>query len=302
MKLEDAKRRFLDELSVERGASKNTLDAYRRDLAAYVEALRKREVVEVEHVTPTLVAEFLESETKRGRAPTTVRRRLSAVRGLHRSALRAGLAGEDPTREVVGPRRTRKLPGALTVPEIERLLAAVPKEGPLALRDTALLEFGYATGLRASEMASVNEGDLDEEPGLVRVRGKGEVERQVPVGRIARHAVEAWRRKGRPSLLRGRREDALFLNARGGRLSRAGIWLAIRRHARAAGLGGSVSPHTLRHSFATHLLEGGEDLRVVQELLGHADLSTTQIYTRVDTTLLSEVHRSAHPRERARRS
>jgi integrase/recombinase XerD len=230
-----------------------------------------------------------------------VSRGLSAVRGLHRFAVGAGAAANDPTREVAGPRRLRRLPGALSVAEIERLLAAPRGIGPIALRDRALLEFAYATGVRAAEATGVDLADLDAEPGLLRVRGKGDVERWVPVGRVAQRAVGAWIRDGRGALAKDPRETALFVNQRGRRLSRMGFWLVIRRHARAAGLSRRVSPHTLRHSFATHLLEGGADLRVVQELLGHADLSTTQVYTKVDTTYLAEVHRSHHPRERVRR-
>jgi integrase/recombinase XerD len=186
----------------------------------------------------------------------------------------------------------------LTIPEVERLLASADGDQPRDLRDRALLEFGYATGLRASETVGVDLADLEIDPGMLRVRGKGDVERWVPVGALAMQAVDAWIGRGRPALLKEAREPALFLNARGRRLSRTGYWTIIKRHARAAGLQQTVSPHSLRHSFATHLLEGGADLRVVQELLGHADLATTQIYTRVDTAYLSEVHRSFHPRER----
>jgi integrase/recombinase XerD len=184
---------------------------------------------------------------------------------------------------------------------MERLLASPSGDDPVAWRDRALLEFGYATGVRATEAISVDLADLDVDPGLLRVRGKGDVERWVPIGRIALRAVTGWIRHGRTAFVKDPRETALFVNRRGRRLSRMGFWLVIKRHADNAGLPRRVSPHTLRHSFATHLLEGGADLRVVQELLGHADLSTTQVYTKVDTTYLSEVHRSYHPRERERR-
>lgn len=291
---------FLDELAVERGVSPRTLDAYRRDLAAYALHLDAARVAEVEDVRREQVAGFLAAERKRGRSPATVGRRLAALRGLHRFAVAEGLAPEDPTREIAGPRNLRRLPGALTVPEMERLLAAPKDDGPLGLRDRALLELGYASGTRVSELTGLDLRDLEDEPGMIRVRGKGGVERWVPVGRYARRAVRTWIRKGRPKLLREPREPALFLNARGRRLSRTGFWRILRGHALAAGISRPVSPHTLRHSFATHLLEGGADLRVVQELLGHADLATTQIYTKVDRTYLTEVHRSFHPRERAK--
>jgi len=300
VRADTAARLFLDELAVEKGLSRHTLDAYRRDLGAYVAHLGRRGVEEIGGARREDVTEFLKRQRRDGRAASTVSRRLSAVRGLHRFALSAGAAGEDPTREVAGPRRLRKLPGALTVPEIERLLAGPAGDEPIALRDRALLELGYATGVRATEAVGVDLADLEADEGLLRIRGKGGVERWVPVGRVAARAVGEWIRRGRPALAKDPRESALFVNPRGRRLSRMGFWLVIRRHAGSAGLR-RVSPHTLRHSFATHLLEGGADLRVVQELLGHADLSTTQIYTKVDTTYLSEVHRTHHPRERQRR-
>jgi integrase/recombinase XerD len=293
-----AVRLFLNELAVERGLSRHTLDAYRRDLAAYAEHLDTARVAEVGRVGREQVTGFLARERKRGRSAATVSRRLAAVRGLHRFAVSEGIADEDPTREVAGPRNLRRLPGALSVPEMERLLGAPEGDGPLALRDRALLELGYASGTRVSELTGLDLADLEDEPGMIRVRGKGGVERWVPVGAFARKAVRAWIRKGRPGILRDGRQPALFLNARGGRLSRGGFWRILRAHALTAGISRPASPHTLRHSFATHLLEGGADLRLVQELLGHADLSTTQVYTKVDRTYLSEVHRTFHPRER----
>ncbi|MGQ0722750.1 MAG: tyrosine recombinase, partial [Candidatus Eiseniibacteriota bacterium] len=235
----------------------------------------------------------------RGRRGANVRRRLAALRGLFRFAHAEGSAAEDPTREVSGPRRLRRLPGALSVAEVERLLDAPSGDAPLALRDRALLELAYATGVRVSEACAVDLADLGVEPGMLRVRGKGGVERWIPVGRVARGALQEWTGRGRPALA-APGEAALFVNARGRRLGRHGFWRVLRGHVRAAGIRRAVSPHTLRHSFATHLLEGGADLRVVQELLGHADLSTTQVYTKVDTTYLAEVHRTFHPRERAR--
>jgi integrase/recombinase XerD len=298
LKLRTLAESFLAEMAVERGASPHTLDAYRRDLAGYLKWLSRRGREEAADVAPDDVTGYLEAERKAGRRPSTIGRRLSAIRGLHRHGVEAGAAEIDPTREIVGPRKVRKLPGALAVPEIERLLASPNGDEPLALRDRALLEFGYATGVRASEAVGFDVADLDLDPDLVRVRGKGDVERWVPLGDHARRAVARWVETGRPALLRDREEPALFLNARGRRLSRMGFWTVIKKHARAAGVRGDVSPHTLRHSFATHLLEGGADLRVVQELLGHADLATTQIYTKVDRTYLTEVHRTFHPRER----
>jgi integrase/recombinase XerD len=291
--------RYLDELAVERGASRNTLDAYRRDLAAWAAYLEAAGIADLAAVSAEDVTSFLRRERSRGRSAATVSRRLAALRGFFRFAHAEGSAAEDPTREVFGPRRVRRLPGALSVAEVERLLEAPTGDAPLAVRDRALLEFAYASGVRVSEACAVDVADLGVEPGMVRVRGKGGVERWIPVGRIARRALQDWIRRGRPALA-APGEAALFVNARGRRLGRHGFWRVLRGHVRAAGIRRAVSPHTLRHSFATHLLEGGADLRVVQELLGHADLSTTQVYTKVDTTYLAEVHRTFHPRERAR--
>jgi integrase/recombinase XerD len=290
--------RFLDEMAVERGASRHTLDAYRRDLAAWTAHLEASGIADLGAVSAEDVTSFLRKERNRGRSAATVSRRLAALRGLFRFAHAEGSAREDPTRDVAGPRRIRRLPGALSVVEVERLLRAPAGDAPLALRDRALLELAYATGVRVSEACAVDVADLGVEPGLLRVRGKGGVERWIPVGRIARRALDEWLARGRPALAPPS-EVALFVNARGARLGRHGFWRVLRGHVRSAGIRRTVSPHTLRHSFATHLLEGGADLRVVQELLGHADLSTTQVYTKVDTTYLAEVHRTFHPRERA---
>jgi integrase/recombinase XerD len=307
MNVETAARLFLEHLAVERGVSRHTLAAYRRDLERYAEAIGRRGNHEAEDIAPAHITDFLSAEQRAGASAVTIARRLAAVRGLHKFLEAGGIAREDPSREVSGPKRPMRLPKALSVEDVEKLLDWGPIEGvdgkdacdPIVLRDRALLEFAYATGLRASEVVGVDGVHLDEEPGMVRVRGKGGVERWVPVGGKAQDAVERWRREGHPKLSRGAPPPALFLNRRGRRLSRAGFWIVIRDRAMAVGLESRVSPHTLRHCFATHLLEGGADLRVVQELLGHADLSTTQIYTRVDSTYLREIHRSFHPRERS---
>ena len=300
MKVPDAIALFLDEMATERGLARNTCAAYRRDLDAYARALHEAGVDAIEAAGREHITAFLRAERDRGASPATIGRRLAAVRGVHRFVHSRGVAPTDPGRDVSGPRRPRRLPGALSIPEVERLLAAPHGDTPAALRDRALLELAYATGLRASETVGVDVGDLDEDPGFLRVRGKGGVERWVPVGGEARRAIHEWLERGRPRLVRSP-AGPLFVNLRGRRLGRAGFWLILRGHAAAAGLRRKVSPHSLRHSFATHLLEGGADLRVVQELLGHADLATTQIYTRVDTAYLAEVHRTFHPRERIRR-
>ena len=299
MNIETAARLFLEHLAVERGVSRHTLTAYRRDLERYANAIRRKGDRGVEEIEPAQITDFLSSERRAGSSAVTVARRLAAVRGLHQFLQAGGIAREDPSREVSGPKRPSRLPKALSVEDVEKLLDVGDADDPIALRDRALLEFAYATGLRASEVVGVDCVHLEEEPGMVRVRGKGGVERWVPVGEQALLAVERWRRDGHPRLARGAPPPALFLNRRGRRLTRGGLWLVIRERAKVVGIHAHVSPHTLRHCFATHLLEGGADLRVVQELLGHADLSTTQVYTRVDSTYLREVHRSFHPRERS---
>ncbi|HET9887470.1 MAG TPA: site-specific tyrosine recombinase XerD [bacterium] len=298
MNLETAARLYLEHLVVERGVSRHTLAAYRRDLRRYAQALARQGECLVEDIETAHITDFLSGERRAGASEVTVARRLAAVRGLHKFLQAGGIAREDPAREVSGPKRPSRLPKALSVEDVEKLLDVGEAQDPIALRDRALLEFAYATGLRASEVVGVDCLHLEEEPGMVRVRGKGGVERWVPVGEQALAAIERWRRFGHAQLAGGKAQPALFMNRRGRRLSRIGFWEVIRERARAAGISAHVSPHTLRHCFATHLLEGGADLRVVQELLGHADLSTTQVYTRVDSTYLREVHRSFHPRER----
>lgn len=230
-------------------------------------------------------------------APASAARAVSAVRGLHRFAVREGLADDDPAKEVVPPTPPRRLPKALSVPEIEALLGAVPGDGPLALRDKALLEFLYGTGARISEAVGAAVDDLDLADGTVLLRGKGGKARLVPVGGYARSAIEAYLVRARPAL--AARTPMVFVNSRGGALSRQSAWTILRRAAGAAGLDPDrISPHTMRHSYATHLLDGGADVRVVQELLGHASVTTTQVYTLVTVDRLREVYATSHPRAR----
>lgn len=297
MNLDFAARLFLESKAVDRAPSRHTLDSYRRDLELYRASLKGQGVEEIEDVAPGNVTRFLEEESEKGRTAATVARRLAAVRGLHRHAQSLGILRSDPTLEIRGPRRPNRLPHAISVVEVTQLLESVSGTSPEELRDRALLEFAYATGVRASEACALDLAHLDEEPGLVRVFGKGGVERWVPLGECARVALCRWIDEGRGAMLGGKPHPAVFVNRRGRRLSRLNFWEIIRKRARGAGLTIAISPHTLRHSFATHLLEGGADLRVVQELLGHADLSTTQVYTKVDSTYLQEVHRTFHPRE-----
>jgi len=304
-----AVRSYLDHLVVERGLADNTLKSYRRDLRRYAGWLAGRGVESLDDVREETVTAFLVAlregdvdhpPLSAGSAARTV----VAVRGFHRFTVREGLAQVDPSAAVRPPAPAKRLPKALPLADIERILDAAGAPGTaLALRDRALLELLYGTGARISEAVGLDLDDLDlgdpedTEGGTVLLRGKGSKERMVPVGRYAREAVEAYLVRGRPELSSaGHGLPALFLNARGGRLSRQSAWTVLVKAAERAGVSAEVSPHTLRHSFATHLLDGGADVRVVQELLGHASVTTTQVYTLVTVDSLREVYATAHPR------
>jgi integrase/recombinase XerD len=299
-----ALRRFLDYLAVERGLAANTLSAYRRDLQRYAGWLAASGIDDPTLAEEEDVVAFL-GALRAGATPvgtryraSSVARSLAAVRGFHRFLVRERLAGSDPSHDLGTPKVPSSLPKALEIAQVEALLGAVAGDDPRALRDRALLETLYAAGLRVSEATALDLDDLDLDDGAVRAFGKGAKERLVPLGRSARKALEAWLVRGRPALASARSGPALFLNAQGTRLTRQGCWKILRRHARRAGLESHVSPHVLRHSFATHLLAGGADIRSVQELLGHASLATTQVYTKVTQERLREVYLRAHPRAR----
>ncbi|MAL06316.1 MAG: tyrosine recombinase XerD [Microbacterium sp.] len=299
--------RYLRHLTIERGLSPHSLAAYRRDLTRYLAWLETRDVTDVAALTANDVDAFL-AEVASGEprpAASSLARLQSSVRGLHRFALREGWTEVDPTTRLVAPKLPKRLPKALTIDQVDRLLdGAGPAPGAqhdasaVQLRDRALLELLYATGARVSEAVSLDVDDvIDTE--IVRVRGKGSKERIVPLGSYAREALGAYLTRVRPDLARrGRASARLFLGVRGAPLSRQSAWLVIQDAAERAGLDAHVSPHTLRHSFATHLLQGGADVRVVQELLGHASVATTQIYTHVSVDTLREVYASSHPRAR----
>ena len=289
---------FLDELRSGRRLSVNTLDAYARDLSDYRDFARHHRLSGWPEATPAFVDGYFASLHRRGLASSTLARRRSALRGFHAWLARAGSPVPDPLVDLPPARRERRLPHALTIEEIERLIAQPEGEEPLALRDRAMLELAYASGLRVSDVLRLERTALDLRGRAVSVTGKGDKQRTVPFGRAAERALRAWLDRGRPLLARGarRRHDAVFLNARGGRLGRIGFWKILRARARSAGIASRVHPHALRHSFATHLLQGGADLRVVQELLGHASVATTAIYTHLDRAYLREVHRTFHPR------
>lgn len=295
---------YLDHLRVERGSSPHTIAAYRRDLRRYVGWLGTRGITTLDQVTAGDVADFAGDLRESSLAPASAARTVVAVRSLHRFAVDDGLATADPAREVTPPRPGRRLPKGLSLGEVQALLATPLTETPLGLRDAALLELLYGTGARISEVVGLDLDDVSriagapaDEPVGLRLFGKGSKERWVPVGSYARQALQAYLVRARPGLVaHGTGTPALLLNSRGGRLSRQSGWTVLRTAAERAGISAEVSPHTLRHSYATHLLEGGADVRVVQELLGHASVTTTQVYTMVTVDHLREVYRSAHPR------
>ncbi len=287
---------FRDFLSLEAGHSANTVENYLRDLRRLAEFAEARGLAGPAELTRPILREFVFALKDLGLSAATIRRHVSAVRTYFGFLVGEGIVQEDPSDRLESPRLGRSLPDTLSVAEIEALLGAPSIDEPLGWRDRALLELGYGAGLRVSELCGLGLTDLVLSEGLVRVLGKGSKERLVPIGRSVLGSVSVYLHTLRPTLDRGASKQRVFLNNRGQPLSRVGAWGIVKRAARRAGIAKTVTPHTLRHSFATHLLEGGADLRAVQEMLGHADLSTTQIYTHVDREYLRSVHRQYHPR------
>lgn len=286
-------RRFFDHLRIERGLSAHTIDAYESDLREYVRFVQSSgKGCEAMDLDSTLL--FL-SRAEKARSPASRARLLSAVKTFHRFLYTEGVIDRLEAQRLSAPKVLRKIPFVLTPDEVDRLIRQ-PDESVLGLRDRALLEVDYSTGMRVSELCGLKLGEIDHDRRFMRIRGKGSKERIVPYGRSAEAALARYLGEGRPVLV-GRRTSAhVFLNYAGGPLSRVSFWKLLKKHAVRAGLSANITPHTLRHSFATHLLEGGADLRVVQELLGHSSIATTQIYTKLDTDYLLEVHRTFHPR------
>jgi integrase/recombinase XerD len=287
---------WLDEVRRGRRLSPRTVDAYGRDLYDYALFATRHALTHWAEVTLTFVDGYFASLQVRELSSATVARRRSTLRGFHGFLVRSGVRTDDPVALLAAPRRERKLPNALTLDEVLALINHPQGEAPLALRDRAMLELAYGTGLRVSEMVGLPRSGVDLRGQSLIVTGKGDKQRLVPFGRSAATALQAWLERGRPQLAPHARHDAVFVNARGGTLSRMGWWKVLQGHARGAGVTAHVHPHVLRHSFATHLLQGGADLRVVQELLGHANVTTTAIYTHLDRGYLREVHRQFHPR------
>jgi len=287
---------YLHYLAVEKGLSRNTLEAYSRDIKAFIEFLKGRSLQDLRGVDRRTALQFVKALESKGLSLRSINRSLVAVRGFFRFLVRDGYLEEDPWEEMGLPSLPRRLPEVLTEGEVERLLEQPDPSTPLGMRDGALLELLYGTGMRVSEASDLRLEALQLDLGFVTVKGKGGKERVVPLGEVAKERVVLYLKEGRPSLAKGSAAPYLFLNPRGGKLSRQGVWKVVKRYALAAGIKTRITPHTLRHSFATHLLRRGADLRFVQAMLGHADISTTQIYTHVDREYLRELHRRFHPR------
>ncbi len=294
----DPIRQFLDSLTVEKGLSRNTLLGYGRDLKRYAAYLEnKKKIKSPEKVARADIMDFLLHEKDRELEPTSIARALVAVRMFHRFLVEEGRVPENVTDALESPKLWKKLPNYLTLPQVERLLASPNARVAQGVRDQAILELMYATGLRASEVTTLRLSSLDFQDGVVRVLGKGSKERLVPMGKMARESVRRYIAKARPKWVKeGAGVDALFVSRQGKALSRQTVWAILKKYAKKSGLGKKIYPHVLRHSFATHLLENGADLRVVQELLGHSDIVTTQIYTHVDKSRLKGIHQKFHPR------
>ncbi len=288
--------RFADYIALEQGLSARTQEAYRRDLDRFAQYAATRGAAAPLDVTARMLREYVYHLKDLGLSPASIRRNVSAVRTWFRFLIGDGVVVRDPSERLETPKRWRTLPDVLTVEEAQKLLASPTLDDPLVFRDRALLELAYGAGLRVSEWITLGVRDLLLEDGLVRVFGKGSKERLVPIGRSAIGAAAIYLRELRPKLEKGEGKGILLLNSRGRPLTRMGAWKILRGHVERAGITRHVTPHTLRHSFATHLLEGGADLRAVQEMLGHVDIATTQIYTHVDREYLRQVHRSYHPR------
>lgn len=287
---------FLDHLAVERGLSANTRSAYRSDLAKFLTFLRLRHIEHLSGAERHHITEYLLAQRKQGLSPRSLSRQLAALRMFFRFLNREKLLPADVTQTVDSPKLWRTLPLTLTYEEVDRLLAAPDAAKNLGLRDRAILEFMYATGLRVSEVAKIKINDVNLDAGFLRTVGKGNKERIVPLGRQSIDWIHRYLAEVRPALSKSKNAGELFVSARGKGLSRKTIWLLIKKYSRKAGISKNIKPHTLRHSFATHLLDNGGDLRVIQEMLGHADIATTQIYTHIDQGRLKQTHYRYHPR------
>lgn len=289
---------FLDYLSIEENLAGNTIDSYRNDLKRYlVFVTSDKKYSDLKQITPKDVSAFVQLLNSLGLSPKSISRNLSAIRTFHKYLLNEDILENDPAENIDLPKLPKTLPSVLEIAEVEKILEQPDTLDHLGIRDRAMLELLYACGLRVSELLSLKQNDIRTDAGFLRVFGKGSKERMVPVGEEAMNWILVYQEKVRPHLLgKQTSDDVLFLNTKGKKMSRMGFWKILRRYTEMAEIKKEVTPHTFRHSFATHLLEGGADLRVVQELLGHSDISTTQIYTHIDREYLKEVHKTFHPR------
>ncbi len=283
-------------LTVEKGLSDNTLESYRRDLKKFIAFLQKKELTELELVDRETIMLFLGDLKKKGRAASTISRTIASIRSFFSFLLDEGMINQNPALDLQSPRIEKKLPRVLTTEEVDCLLGQPLAGKHNGLRDKAMLELLYASGIRVSELVSLNIGDFDPKVGFLRCRGKGMKERIVPVGSVAIECVDRYLNNARIQLLKDNGEPAMFVNRQGKRMTRQGFWKILKKYAQKSGINGEITPHTLRHSFATHLIENGADLRSVQEMLGHSDISTTQIYTQISRRKIRDVYDKAHPR------
>ncbi len=287
---------FLSYLAVEKGLSKNTLESYGRDVRKFVLYLDKNKIKTVQDITYGTILDFLSDFKKQGFSDTTTVRNIVSIKQFFKYLLVEKIIKEDPTSQIRTPRMKKSIPGVITLQEVERVLASPDESTPEGIRDTAMLEVLYATGIRVSELIGLKLNDVNFEMGFVIVYGKGSKERIVPMGEKALEKLKPYMESSRPALLKTKESKALFVTRRGKGMTRQGFWKLIKTHAINSGIAKNISPHTLRHSFATHLLERGADLRSIQIMLGHSDISTTQIYTHVESERLKEIHKKYHPR------
>lgn len=287
---------FIHFLAVEKGLAANTLESYQRDMLAFTAYLRDHGVSDIRDSTRTHIIGYLMTLQEKGRATATLSRNMASIRAFYQFLVRDKYLDKDPSIHLETPKIEKRLPKVLSIEEVERLLEGPSLQNPAGLRDKAMLELLYATGIRVSELVSLAVGDVNLDMGFVKCLGKGSKERIIPLGSVAIHMVRQYMDAGRPKLLKDKNETALFLNHLGKQITRQGFWKIIKRYAQQVNIRTEITPHTLRHSFATHLLENGADLRSVQEMLGHADISTTQIYTHVTRTRIKDVYAKTHPR------
>jgi len=287
---------FLEYLSVERGLAKNTIEAYKRDLKSYIYYLRKKNIIDINSSNRAIIVAYLLQMQKSGKASSSISRTCAALRSFYQFLFREHVISEDPTIDLDTPKLEQRLPKVLNTEEVEKLLSQPDITTPLGLRDKSMLELLYATGMRVSELISLSVEDVNLETGFLRCMGKGSKERIIPVGSIALEYLKEYLSSVRKQLLNGKESKKLFFNRQGNPMTRQGFWKIIKKYSKQAGIYKKITPHTLRHSFATHLLENGADLRAVQEMLGHADISTTQRYTHLTQNRIKQIYDKTHPR------